>query len=222
MRPPDFGNSANKQMQGNRLTNASSASCSAVSNTRGDDNKIPAWTCLVLAASIALSKSSRTRTSIISDSSASARNAALVAVNCAALRSGMPKIAMRESSGTISFNNPTCLPLYSGRSRNIPVMLPPGRAKFFTYPFSSVSLSKSRATMGMLIVTFLAAATASGTAAKITFTFRRTRSTAASGSTSGVKMRYSIARLFPATYPVSAKPRRMPQIDVALPPPARG
>ena len=70
-------------------------------STSGDDNRIPASTCLVRTASKACSKSSATRTSIISASSASARAAGSVAVNCAALRSGMPTIAMRESRETI-------------------------------------------------------------------------------------------------------------------------
>jgi hypothetical protein len=68
------------------LASASSPICFEATNTRGDDNRIPASMCLVFAASKAPSKSSALRTSIISASSASARTAISVAANCAALR----------------------------------------------------------------------------------------------------------------------------------------
>ena len=113
--------------------------------------------------------------------SASARTAVSAAANCAALRPGTPKIAMRESRGTISLSSPICFPLNSGRSRNIPVILPPGRAKLLTYPFATGSLSKSMATMEV-VVAFLAAAPASGVVAEMAFTLSRTRSPAGSGA----------------------------------------
>ena len=106
MRPPAFGNSPNKQMSGSRLAIASSPICFTELNTRGDDNSIPASTCLNPAASKAPSKSLGTRSSIISASSANARTAVSAAANCAALRVGSPKIAMRESRGTNLFKQP--------------------------------------------------------------------------------------------------------------------
>jgi hypothetical protein len=39
--------------------------------------------------------------------------------------------------------------------RNIPVILPRGRARLLTYPFASGSLSKSNATTGMLVTAFV-------------------------------------------------------------------
>jgi hypothetical protein len=58
-------------------------------------------------------------------------------------------------------------------------------------------------------VAFSIAATACGVAAKMTLTFSRTRSPAASDNNSGLKLvkRYSIARFLPSTYPASAGPR---------------
>ena len=96
-RPPDFGNRSNKEIRGSRLAIAISLICFERSNTSGDNNRIPASTRLVRAESKACSKSSATCTSIISASSASVRTAVSVAANCATLRPGMPKIAMRES-----------------------------------------------------------------------------------------------------------------------------
>lgn len=64
-------------------------------------------------------------------------------------------MAMRESRGMISSSSPTCLPLSSGISRNIPVILPPGRPRLLAYPFAMGSFSKSIPTMGMLAVALL-------------------------------------------------------------------
>ena len=55
MRPPAFGNSANKEMSGSRLASASPANCFEVLNARGDCNTIPASTPLVVAVSRARS-----------------------------------------------------------------------------------------------------------------------------------------------------------------------
>src|SRR5437016_9017868 len=46
--------------------------------------------------------------------------------------SGFPRTATRDVPGTISLRICRCLPLNSERSRNSPVMLPPGRAMLAT------------------------------------------------------------------------------------------
>ena len=102
-----------------------------------------------------------------------------------------------RETGNDLFEQRTCFPLNSGISRNIP-----GRARLLTYPFATGSLSKSNPTIGMLVVAFLTAATASGDAAKMTFILSRTRSPANSGIDSGLTMtlakRYSIVRFLPS------------------------
>jgi hypothetical protein len=58
------------------------------------------------------------------------------------------------------------------RSRNIPVMLPPGRAMLATSPASTGSISRSIPAIGIVRVAFLAAAKAHVPRAKITSTLR--------------------------------------------------
>jgi hypothetical protein len=111
----------------------------------------------------------------------------------------MPNIAMRESRGMIP-----------GYQETSPSRCRPGRARLLTYPFARGSLSKSSATIGMLVVASMTAATPSGVGAKMTFTLNRTRSAAVSRVNCDRKLvkRYSIARFLPATWPASARPRR--------------
>src|SRR3981189_1709563 len=61
----------------------------------------------------------------------------------AALMSGLPRTATRDVPGMISLRICRCLPLNSERSRNSPVMLPPGRAMLATSPASTGSISRS-------------------------------------------------------------------------------
>ena len=60
----------------------------------------------------------------------------------------------------ISLSSCRCFPLNSERSRNIPVMLPPGRAMLATNPASTGSISRSIPAIGIVRVAFLAAAKA--------------------------------------------------------------
>src|SRR5258705_11330574 len=56
--------------------------------------------------------------------------------------SGFPRTATRDVPGMISLRICRCLPLNSERSRNSPVMLPPGRAMLSTRPASTGSISR--------------------------------------------------------------------------------
>jgi hypothetical protein len=71
-----------------------------------------------------------------------------------ALMSGLPRTATRDVPGMISLRICRCLPLNSERSRNSPVMLPPGRAMLATSPASTGSISRSIPTIGMVRVAF--------------------------------------------------------------------
>ena len=74
-------------------------------------------------------------------------------------------------------------------SRKKPVMLPPRRARVLIHPLARGSLSKSWATMGMLLVASLPAPTRTGPpGATITSTLSRTRSRAAGSNSFGVKL----------------------------------
>ena len=113
--------------------------------------------------------------------------------------------------GTTSRRSPNCFPLISGISRKKPVMLPPGRARVLIHPLAMGSLSKSWATMGILLVASLAAATRTGPlGATITSTLSPTRSRAAGSSSSGLKLasRNSMRTFLPSVYPASVRPRR--------------
>jgi hypothetical protein len=117
MRPPDFGNSANRKMSGS-LGYATSPICLEEVNTRGDDNRMPASTCLIRAASKACSKIGDPHFYDFSFECERPHHR-LGRGKLRRVKAGMPKIALRESRGTISSSNPTCFPLNSGRSRNM-------------------------------------------------------------------------------------------------------
>src|SRR5258708_149736 len=69
-----------------------------------------------------------------------------------------------ESVGTHSMSSCKHFALKSGKSRNTPVTLPPGRARLLTKPLATGSLSRSIAITGMLVVAPAAAWTAGGAA----------------------------------------------------------
>ena len=127
---------------------------------------------------------------MVSGWSANARAAVSVVPNCRALMAGSPIIATRAISGNTSLSSSICFPLISGKSRNTPVMFPPGWARVSTNPIAMGSLSKSIATIGTLLVAFLTAANACGPLAKITSTLSRTKSAASSGSSSDLLRGY--------------------------------
>src|SRR5262249_26293147 len=76
-----------------------------------------------------------------------------------------------ESLGTTSLRSSICLPPRSGRSRNSPVKLPPGRAKLLTQPLETGSFSRSIPTIGIVVVAFIAATNAYCDAARMTSHF---------------------------------------------------
>src|SRR6266481_8098489 len=117
-------------------------------------------------------------------------------------------MATREIRGMISLSNCSCLPLSSGRSRNTPVILPPGFARLRTNPIATGSLSRSTATIGMWLVACLAAASAAAPRTKRTSTLSRTRSAASWDSRSGLPSacRYSTTTFRPSVYPNSPSP----------------
>jgi hypothetical protein len=90
-----------------------------------------------------------------------------------------------------------------GYQETFPSCCRPGAQGSGHIPLQEDRYSKSSATIGMLVVAFLAAVTASGAAAKMTCIFSRTRSPATSGINSGMNAtlakRYSIARFLPST-----------------------
>ena len=114
--------------------------------------------------------------------------------------SGFPRTATRDVPGMISLRICRCLPLNSERSRNSPVMLPPGRAMLATSPASTGSISRSIPTIGIVRVAFLAAAKAQVPRAKITSTLRSASSMRAWGKVRagrariGARMRCSVPR----------------------------
>jgi hypothetical protein len=184
-------------MRGSRFASASSPICFE-KYIRGDDNKIRASTCLVRA----VSKAGHPRHSHFHNFSFERERPSGRLRRCE-----LRRVEARDAKNCYAreprndlFEQAHLFPLNSGISRNIPVILPPGRASLLTYPIASGSLSKSSATTGMLVVTFLTAATDCGVGAKITFTLSRTRSPASSVINSGLKFvkRYSIARFLPS------------------------
>ena len=83
---------------------------------------------------------------------------------------------------------PSAIPAISaeaGKSRNIPVILPPGRALLTINPLPTGSLSRSPATMGTVMVAARAARTAIGPVAWIKSTLRPMRSAANAASNRG-------------------------------------
>src|SRR5437870_1815796 len=77
---------------------------------------------------------------------------------------------MPESCSMHSMRSCRHFALKSGKSRNTPVTLRPGRARLATKPLATGSLSRSIAITGMLVVAWAAACTAAGAAATMAST----------------------------------------------------
>src|SRR6266508_1721733 len=112
----------------------------------------------------------------------------------------------------ISLRICSCFPLSSARSRNIPVMFSPGRARLLMNPSAMGSLSRSMPMIGIVLVAAFTALTTHLPLAKIASTLSRTRSAARSGKSSGLPSAYrcSKAMFCPSTYPDSRSPCRKP------------
>jgi putative tryptophan/tyrosine transport system substrate-binding protein len=65
---------------------------------------------------------------------------------------GSHRTAIRESWGMASLNSSSHFLVKSGKSKNSPVMLPPGCVTLATRPLSTGSVSRSRATIGIVRV----------------------------------------------------------------------
>jgi hypothetical protein len=109
--------------------------------------------------------------------------------------------------GTAVLSTSIHLPLNSGKSRNTPVMLPPGRAKLAMNPDAVGSDSRSIATIGMDFVACAAALTPAGDTAKIASTFERTSSRQSASISLVVpgRTRNSIVRLVPSINPFARR-----------------
>jgi hypothetical protein len=120
--------------KGERLAIASSQICLEELNTRGDDNRMPAPACHVLASAKVGSKSFATRTSIISASTATVCTADLAAANCAALSSGMPTITAREPGDDL-FEQPYLFPAQLRKIKKHSCEIAARTRKTFDIPF---------------------------------------------------------------------------------------
>src|SRR5262249_8506110 len=109
------------------------------------------------------------------------RAASWTAFNCNEPVVGSQRTPTSESVGTDSISSCRHFALKSGKSRNTPVTLPPGRARLLTKPLATGSLSRSIAITGMLVVAPDAAWTAGGPAATMTPTRLLTKSVASAG-----------------------------------------
>src|SRR4029453_17998894 len=118
---------------------------------------------------------------------------------------GFQSTATRVSLGTSSLRSSSPFPISWSERRVGPVMFPPGRARLATSPAATGSAGPER-TIGIALVARWAAC-AGGTppCATMTATFRRTSSVARSRSCSDFPSahRYSIATLWPSTWPRS-------------------
>jgi hypothetical protein len=119
--------------------------------------------------------------------------------------------ATRDSFGLLSTSISIHFAVKSGKSRNTPVMLLPGRARLAATPLATGSVSKSIATIGMVRVADRAAFSISGPLAMITLTFlamtSATRGTICPGSPSAA--RATISTWAGAAQPETRRPLRM-------------
>ena len=121
--------------------------------------------------------------------------------------SGFTIIATVESRGTVSWSNSSHLPLKSSPyPMDIPVRLPPGRAKLATSPERTGS-PIAMATIGIVLVAFLAAIAPGVLPVTITSTLRPITSAISAGSRSRwpSAQRRSMMRFWPSTQPSSRR-----------------
>jgi hypothetical protein len=173
---------------------AHSTICARRSSMRGDERMTTPSICSRAARSKASLKSSGPRIGSECSVTPAACAAICVARNWASPMAESHNAPGFESVGTTSLRSSICLPPSSGRSRNSPVKLPPGRAKLLTHPLATGSFSKSIPTIGIVVVAFIAATNAYCEAARMTSHLRSTSSFARFGSRSSVvsKIRVSI------------------------------
>ena len=90
---------------------------------------------------------------------------------CTGPVTGSHSTAIRESLGLFSTSSSIHFAVKSGKSRNTPVMLPPGRPKLVATPLATGSVSRSIATIGMVRVAERATCKTGGPFAMIRSTF---------------------------------------------------
>ena len=178
-------------MAGRRWRRASSARTCTFGPISGDDSITIAPTPRWFAIKNAASKSEARWASTTSNWTFSVFAAFRTESNCTDPVSGSHSTAARESFGLLSTSISIHLAVKSGKSRNTPVMLPPGRARVAATPLAIGSVSKSTATTGMVRVADRAAFSTRGPLAMITLTFfamtSPTRGTMRAGSPSAAR-----------------------------------
>ena len=185
-------------MAGSRWRSASSARTCTFGAISGDDSSTIASTPRWFANEKAASKSEARCTSMISSWTFSDPAAFRTESRCTVPVSGSHSAAARESFGLHSSSISIHFAAKSGRSRNTPVTLPPGRARVATTPLATGSVSKSIATIGMVRVADLAAFSIREPLAMITLTFfamtSATRGAIRAGSPSAARATISNSR----------------------------
>src|SRR6516225_9292258 len=158
--PADLGNTVKRLIVGGRVFSAHSTICERCPLMSGEERTTMPWTRSRMARSKASLKSSGRWTDSDCSVTPAARAADSVARNWTPPTVESQRTAKRESVGTASLSSSICLPPSSGRSRNIPVRLPPGRARLLAHLFATGSLSRSSPTIGIVVVALIAASIA--------------------------------------------------------------
>ena len=124
----------------------------------------------------------------------------------------------RASLGTASLSISSLLVFSSGDKLEMPVTLPPGRARLATRPKATGS-AELVITIGMVVVAFFAANADVDPVTTIRSTLRRTKSAASSGRRSFFcsANRYSKAIFFPSIHPSLLSSCRNASARTALP-----
>ena len=154
------------------------------------------------------------RTSRISSFTFNKLPAASTAFICTVPVAGSHKTATLASWGIASFSNSSHFLPNSGKSKNTPVICPPGHDRLLIQPFAIGSDSKSSATIGMVALAASAARTAAGLTGSMTSTLRSASSIASGamrfGSPSAARGRSSM--LSGSRYPAACNPSRNPEM----------
>src|SRR5262249_31367049 len=158
-------------MAGRRWRRVSSARTCTFGAISGDDSRTIAPTPRWFAIKKAASKSEARCISTTSNWTFSVLAALRTESNCTDPVSGSHSTAACESFGLLSISISIHFAVKSGKSRNTPVMLPPGRARAAATPLATGSVSKSIATIGTVRVADRAARSTGGPLAMITRTF---------------------------------------------------
>ena len=198
-------------MAGRRWRSASSARSCTFGAISGDDSITIASTPRWFAIEKAASKSEARCISTTSNWTFSFPAAFRTESNCRVPVSGSHSAAARESFGLHSTSISIHFAVKSGKSRNTPVTLPPGRARVAATPLATGSVSKSIATIGMVRVADRAAFSIGGPLAMITLTFlamtSATRGPICARSPSAA--RATISTRAGAAYPETRRPLRI-------------